>query len=423
MAEGEVVFSIANGYDADMWDDSLLIRQYERACESSRRELKRRRKEAGKRKRNWELGDGCRVVYEEDGLEYEATIVKITSRKATVRLHGYKEELEVPVAELTDSLGQQYIQEQIVEAQMEEVSEDPYTGPVKVGKPCRAFWSLDGSVYEATIESIQDEKVTVRFIGYDNSGTVLVDELLESKGQEWRDLQVEDAKLDFEEENNNFNVDLDKLIQDNSDILSKLPMDNLSLDDNSDKKKSKSSKKEDKKGKSSKEGKKSKSDKKKNHTESLKMPYLQPDIEKLINEGGPIAGSFPGRPGGLPEIQPGLLSSTGLPELPNLLGMPTPLPDPTTNFLPPSGMSAGQMPVPGSLPGNPSMAGFLGGSAMAPPPPPSIDIMQSSNQQLLHSMLISWYLAGYHTGAYLGSQQQNLNQAPQTKKKKKKDVI
>ena len=52
-------------------------------------------------------------------------------------------------------------------------------------------WSLDGSVYEATIESIQDEKVTVRFIGYDNSGTVLVDELLESKGQEWRDLQVE----------------------------------------------------------------------------------------------------------------------------------------------------------------------------------------------------------------------------------------
>ena len=46
-----------------------------------RRELKRRRKEAaGKRKRNWELGDGCRVVYENDGLEYEATIVKITSR-------------------------------------------------------------------------------------------------------------------------------------------------------------------------------------------------------------------------------------------------------------------------------------------------------------------------------------------------------
>ena len=46
-------------------------------------------------------------------------------------------------------------------------------------------------MYEATIESIDDEKVTVRFIGYDNSDTVLADELLESKGQEWRELQVE----------------------------------------------------------------------------------------------------------------------------------------------------------------------------------------------------------------------------------------
>ena len=46
-------------------------------------------------------------------------------------------------------------------------------------------------MYEATIESIDDEKVTVRFIGYDNSDIVLADELLESKGQEWRDLQVE----------------------------------------------------------------------------------------------------------------------------------------------------------------------------------------------------------------------------------------
>ena len=45
-----------------------------------RRELKRRRAEAGKRKRNWELGNGCRVVYENDGLEYEATIVRISGR-------------------------------------------------------------------------------------------------------------------------------------------------------------------------------------------------------------------------------------------------------------------------------------------------------------------------------------------------------
>ena len=40
-------------------------------------------------------------------------------RKATVRLHGYKEELEVPVGELAESLGQKYIMDQIAEAQME----------------------------------------------------------------------------------------------------------------------------------------------------------------------------------------------------------------------------------------------------------------------------------------------------------------
>ena len=40
-------------------------------------------------------------------------------RKTIVRLHGYKEELEVPIDELTESLGQQYIMDQIAEAQME----------------------------------------------------------------------------------------------------------------------------------------------------------------------------------------------------------------------------------------------------------------------------------------------------------------
>ena len=33
---GEVVFDIAAGYDADMWDDTVLIRNYERAYQASR---------------------------------------------------------------------------------------------------------------------------------------------------------------------------------------------------------------------------------------------------------------------------------------------------------------------------------------------------------------------------------------------------
>lgn len=38
---------------------------------------------------------------------------------------------------------------------------------------------------------MDDDKVTVRFIGYDNEDTVYIEDLLESKGQEWRDLQIE----------------------------------------------------------------------------------------------------------------------------------------------------------------------------------------------------------------------------------------
>jgi len=433
MTAGEVVFSIANGFDADIWDDTLLIRQYERACQSSR-ELKRRRAEAGKRKRNWELGNGCRVVYENDGLEYEATIVRISGRKATVRLHGYKEELEVPLLELTDSLGQQYIQEQIVEAQMEVVSEDPYTGSIKPGAHCRAFWSLDDAVYEATILStVDDDKVTVRFIGYDNEDTVYIEDLLESKGQEWRDLQIEDAKLDYEEKNNNFNVDLDKLIQDNSDILTKpseIPnINNLSLEENSHT--SKSKKKENKKDKS--DEKKHKSDKKEKHREkkssgSQNHSSLHPDIEKLISQGtmpgampalpGSLTGGLPGSlPGGLPGLLPSGVPSLGLPEIPSFLGMPSPLPDLNSYGLP--GQAGLMPPFLGSLPGA-SMPGLMGASMLTPPPPPSNDVLQSSNQKMLHSMLTSWYLAGYHTGLYLGSASQQQAQTKEHKKKKSK---
>lgn len=36
MSGGEVVFDIAGGYNADMWDDTILIKNYERAYQASR---------------------------------------------------------------------------------------------------------------------------------------------------------------------------------------------------------------------------------------------------------------------------------------------------------------------------------------------------------------------------------------------------
>ena len=35
-ASGTVLFNASEGYDADMWDDSALIKEYDRALESSR---------------------------------------------------------------------------------------------------------------------------------------------------------------------------------------------------------------------------------------------------------------------------------------------------------------------------------------------------------------------------------------------------
>jgi len=407
MSVGEVVFNIVDGYDADMWDDSLLIRQYDRACQASR-ELKHRKHEAGKRKKNWELGDGCRVVYQDDGLEYEATIVKIAGRKTIVRLHGYKEELEVPIDELTESLGQQYIMDQIAEAQMEVVTEDPYTGPLKSGQYCRAFWSLDGSVYEGRIESMEEEKVTVRFIGYDNEEIVMKQDLLQSKGKEWRDLQIEDANDDFKEENNHFTVNIDKLVKDNSNVLSQLDIhsETKQVTMNREIEKEKKSKlkvrEKEKSGKHDKISKPLKSDNKekdrKVRSNDHKLVPPLPSFESVST----VANDGPNVPLPLFQHMPGIST-----EPPLLQGLPnikparsSGLPLPSFHDFPP-GFGV-EFPEADQIP------------ALAPPPPAPIPVPGSMmNQQLLNSMLISWYLAGYHTGIYQASSQ------PDKHKKKK----
>lgn len=211
--------------------------------------------------------------------------------------------------------------------------------------------------------------------------------------------------MDYKEENNNFNVDLDKLIQDNSDILSKpsdMPnINNLSLEENSHK--SKSKKKENKKDKS--DEKKHKSDKKEKHREKRSSgeqnhSSLHPDIEKLISQGTGAMPALPGSlPGGLPSSLPGGLPgsltgglpgllpsgvpSLGLPEIPNFLGMPSPLPDLNSYGLP--GQAGLMPPFLGSLPGA-SMPGLMGASMLTPPPPLSNDVLQSSSSQKVRSL-------------------------------------
>jgi len=66
-------------------------------------------------------------------------------------------------------------------------------------------------------------------------------------------------------------------------------------------------------------------------------------------------------------------------------------------------------------PGFPSMAG-----GFTPPPPPMFaagdEHALSSNTEALHSMLMSWYMAGFHTGQF-----QAQSRIKQRKSKKNKD--
>lgn len=101
----------------DDWDDSELIRAYDKAVKNWRKNkkeeggesqsigpwvpvpvpVKKDQEEDGvevQRKNNllmvgsWVLGSPCRAVWSEDGLEYEAKIVGIEGPKCTIRFVG-----------------------------------------------------------------------------------------------------------------------------------------------------------------------------------------------------------------------------------------------------------------------------------------------------------------------------------------------
>lgn len=56
---------------------------------------------------------------------------------------------------------------------------------------------------------------------------------------------------------------------------------------------------------------------------------------------------------------------------------------------------------------------FEGFSIPPPPPPPMISTLMNNSKndksvttdEALHSMLLSWYMSGYHTGYYIGQSQ------------------
>jgi len=419
-AVGSVVFSASQGYDADVWDDSALIQAYDRAWQSSR-ELVRKRQEKGKGKkvRAWQIGDACRAVYSVDGEEYEGTVVhrNTANRSVTVRFHGYNNEEEVKERELMDSLGQEEIDQQVEQANydLEDEEEEEGAGEeFQLGDWCRAEWSQDGLVYEAIIESLdrKNGSVMVKFLGFGNVEEKSFEELFMSKGEDRRREQ-EEVVEDKETGQGIKEEELHNLIAKNCpDLLANfgesgdMGMGNLDIG----LKKNKKEKKE-KKEKKAKKEKKEKKDK----SSSSPSRSSQSSSHVLPDQMHSSRASTQAPPDYLPSWVPPTSMPmqspfTVPPHFPTMPPMQPQFPSMSFPSFPDPYQTAQSpfLPTPPQLNFPPSSL----------PPPPSLspaDIsLVTTNSAALHSMLMSWYMAGYHTGVFEG-----IKQSTDNKKKKK----
>jgi len=426
-AVGSVLFSASEGYDADVWDDTALIQEYDRAWKSSR-ELVRKRQEKtegkGRKGRVWQIGEACRAMYSEDGEEYEGTVVhrNTANRSVTVRFHGYNNEEEIKERELMESLGQEVVDEQIEQARLDMEGEEEEEGAgeeFQLGDWCRAEWSQDGEVYEAIIESLDRKSgtVSVKFLGFGNVEEKSVEELFLSKGEDRRREQ-ESFGEEVGKEQGIKEEELHNLIAKNCpDLLAnfgdsgELSLDSLQIGEKKKKKEKKEKKDKEKKEKKEKKVKKSKTSSPSRSSQcSSQAPPEHSQSSRSSTQAPPdhLPPWFP--PTSVPLQSPYNLPSH-FPSYPSM--QPpypsmsfSPFPDPYQNqfatpqspFLPPSPQL--QFP-PSSLPPPPSLT-------------PSDISLVTNNSTALHSMLLSWYMAGYHSGVFQG-----IKQATENKEKKK----
>jgi len=391
----------------------------------SRRELMRKRQEksGGKKARAWQIGDACRAVFSEDGEEYEGTVVfkNTANRSVTVRFHGYNNEEEVKERDLMESLGKDEVEQQVEQARLDKEAEEEEEGAgddFQLGDWCRAEWSEDGVVYEGIIESLDRKSRTakVKFLGFGNVEEHSLDSLFLSKGEEWR-VEQENIGREVDSEQGIREEELHNLIAKNCpDLLANfgdagdLGLDSLEIGKNNKKEKEKKDKKDkkekkekkDKKDKKEKKGKKSSSPSRSSNSGSQSVPEYsqssksssQPPLDQMPH-WFPHASYPPQSPYQLPTPFPSFSASMP-PTLPSF----PPYPDP---FQSPFGL-----PFPSHLQQPPS--------SLPPPPLTSGDAsLLTENSSNLHSMLLSWYMAGYHTGVFEGNKQ-----ATEKKRKERK---
>lgn len=136
MANGckDVLFTRGTGQsdDSDIWDDTALIKAYDKAVASFKTALKgeeepqaSKKNQPGKKRKNnkknqsrkrtnappdkeWQVGDSCSAYWSEDGLLYAATISSIDEKKGTciVVFTGYGNEEEQNLEDLLSEISE-----------------------------------------------------------------------------------------------------------------------------------------------------------------------------------------------------------------------------------------------------------------------------------------------------------------------------
>jgi len=167
-------------------------------------------------KKDWAVGDPCRAVFQEDGVEYEGTIRSIDTdgegnRYANILYIGFENEETQWLDELKPSQGEAARDAQVREAtggggaeaaaQKKEAVVAAGKKEWSVGEFCRATFTEDGTEYEGKLTSIEvdsdgNKYGIVCYLGFENEETQWLDDLKPSQGDEARSKQIRDAKGD-----------------------------------------------------------------------------------------------------------------------------------------------------------------------------------------------------------------------------------
>ncbi|CAK9804500.1 Survival motor neuron protein [Anthophora plagiata] len=154
MADDNVLFvrengNVANADNEDAWDDSALIKAYDKAVNLAKEEVVKRIgmevqnlqpqqtaqnfKQPQHTNKKWIVGAPCRAVYTEDGKIYEAVITKIYENSDTclVRFIGYRNKQKVELSCLLESEGFQKQVDQRRNALAKKHSEENETDETK----------------------------------------------------------------------------------------------------------------------------------------------------------------------------------------------------------------------------------------------------------------------------------------------------